>query len=273
MATPEPVDSSLWLALTAYVDWPAGDEDRLPGLGTGWTDAGTSFLYAGSSTNVPGGEAWTDEAGEAYRAKVLEIQDKVITNGQALERLGRLATAYGEDVAYAKAAIAEFVRAWEPYFVAEPATVEPAAAADVTTFLNGMAERIAARGAGGPADPELPRPELVTPAEVAQLPPQPPQRPGEPGRQPPPEKVPFPKDLIPPGGKARDVGEELWGHGPDIPKALLGTRTPEQLRQLMSKEDALRLQEFYADVARRIPSNPTAATRVRLLQEVIDAWS
>jgi hypothetical protein len=270
MAAPEPLGNQLWQALTAYVDWPAGDEDRIATVGRGWTDAGTSFLYAGANTNVPAGAAWTDLAGEDYDAATLRLQETVLESGQAMERLGRLATAYGEDVRYAKATITQFVAAWEPYFLQDPATIEPAAAADVTRFLNDMAARIAARSTGGPDNPDGPRPGLVTPEQAAAAPP-PPERPGR--RQPDdlgPEPD-FPDQYRRPDGPRSEVGRELWGAGLKGAREALN-RTPAELRQIISKQKAEDLLEFYAYKARQIPSNETAQVRVELLRKVIEAW-
>lgn len=271
MAIPEPVGNELWTALTAYVDWPAGNEDGIATLGQAWTDAGTSFLYAGGNTNVPEGAAWTDAAGEDYDAATLRLQERVINSGQAMERLGRLATAYGEDVAYTKTALTQFVEQWESRYRADPAAIEPAAAADVTTFISGMADRIAARGAGGPADPELPRPALITPEQAAAAAP-PPERPG---RRPPDDLGPepdFPDQYRRPGGPRNEVGQELWGTGLKGAREGLN-RTPEELRQIISKEKAEALYEFYAYKARQIPSNETAQVRVELLRRAIEAWN
>jgi hypothetical protein len=271
MATPEPVGNELWKVLTAYVDWPAGDEDRLPELGRAYLDAGTTFLSAGGSTTAPAEGTWDDGAGEMYAAKVAELQFKVLPIGEAFKRLGRLAEAYGEDVGYAKAEIARFVADWEPVYRQDPAGVEAAASAHIMFFMNAMAARIANRGITGPDDPDLPRPDLLSPAEAGEaasnLTPEGPgsQRPqGEPKK--------FPKHLIPPGKKASDVGGPLWGRGPDGAWAAVGKNSPEELRKLLSKEAAQELYDFYQDARKFRPNNPTIEPRLILLKEVLDAW-
>lgn len=73
------------------------------------------------------------------------------------------------------------------------------------------------------------------------------------------------------GGTLQQVGGPIWGSG--NPSALIGTRTPTQLRGLASKADAQRLQDFYRSAELAGKGGQTAGARVTLLQEIIDAWS
>ncbi|MCP2260119.1 hypothetical protein LX15_003830 [Streptoalloteichus tenebrarius] len=84
-------------------------------------------------------------------------------------------------------------------------------------------------------------------------------------------RIELPKNLD--GGTAQEVGNRIWGgHGPKIPRELIGKRGPEELRRAATKQDAQRLQDFYRWVEINMPNNPTAPSRVKLCQEVIDAW-
>ncbi|CAM3733858.1 hypothetical protein KIPE111705_22230 [Kibdelosporangium persicum] len=84
-------------------------------------------------------------------------------------------------------------------------------------------------------------------------------------------KIELPKNLD--GGTATEVGEKIWAHGPKLAAELIGKRSPEELRRIASKRDAERLQDFYSWVEKNMPRNPTAPSRVKLCQEIIDAWS
>ncbi|WP_157241391.1 hypothetical protein [Catenuloplanes japonicus] len=66
------------------------------------------------------------------------------------------------------------------------------------------------------------------------------------------------------------VRNPIWGN--DNPVAVIGTRTPEQLRGLASLGDARKLQDFYQGVVNAGVGGKTAPNRVTLLQEIIDAW-
>ncbi|WP_239476097.1 RHS repeat-associated core domain-containing protein [Streptomyces sp. CS090A] len=86
------------------------------------------------------------------------------------------------------------------------------------------------------------------------------------------------------GGRMNVVGNKIWGNSD--PGELIGTRTPDALRKLASRGDAEKLQDFYQGAVNagkggaagrgaqnsRSPVN-TARNRVKLLQEIIDAWS
>ncbi|MGC0422487.1 polymorphic toxin-type HINT domain-containing protein [Embleya sp. AB8] len=85
------------------------------------------------------------------------------------------------------------------------------------------------------------------------------------------------------GGTVPGVGNKIWGNSD--PEALIGTRSDVELRGLASVGDARKLQDFYAGAvnagrggaAGRGPQNSrspvnSAANRVTLLQEIIDAW-
>ncbi len=86
------------------------------------------------------------------------------------------------------------------------------------------------------------------------------------------------------GGRMNVVGNRIWGNSD--PGDLIGTRSPEALRALASRSDAEKLQDFYqgavnagkGGAARRGAQNSrspvdTARNRVKLLQEIIEAWS
>ena len=81
-------------------------------------------------------------------------------------------------------------------------------------------------------------------------------------------RVEMPKDLE--GGSLQEVGGRIWGSGD--PTALIGTRSPEQLRGVASKSDAEKLQDAYKSAANAGKGGRTAPARVRLAQEIIDAW-
>lgn len=72
------------------------------------------------------------------------------------------------------------------------------------------------------------------------------------------------------GGSLQDVGGPIWRHGD--PSALLGTRSPSELRALASQSDAVKLRDFYQAAADAGRGGTTAPIRVQLAQEIIDAW-
>lgn len=72
------------------------------------------------------------------------------------------------------------------------------------------------------------------------------------------------------GGSLQEVGGPIWGHG--NPAGLLGTRSPEVLRGLASRSDAVKLRDLYQAAADAGRGGATAPIRVRLAQEIIDAW-
>lgn len=72
------------------------------------------------------------------------------------------------------------------------------------------------------------------------------------------------------GGSLQEVGGPIWGHGK--PAALIGTRSPDVLRGLASRADAVKLRDFYQAAAEAGRGGETAGLRVRLAQEIIDAW-
>jgi RHS repeat-associated protein len=72
------------------------------------------------------------------------------------------------------------------------------------------------------------------------------------------------------GGTLQQVGNPIWGNSD--PLALIGTRSPAQLRGLASLGDARKLQDFYAGANKMGTGGTTAPNRVILLQEIIDAW-
>ncbi|WP_344111576.1 hypothetical protein, partial [Nocardioides humi] len=72
------------------------------------------------------------------------------------------------------------------------------------------------------------------------------------------------------GGTLQEVGGPIWAHG--NPESLLGTRSPEVLRGLASRSDAIKLRDFYQAAADAGRGGSTAPIRVRLAQEIIDAW-
>ena len=73
------------------------------------------------------------------------------------------------------------------------------------------------------------------------------------------------------GGTIQQVGGRIWGSG--NPEHMIGTRTPQQLRDLASRGDAEKLQDFYRSAQLDGKGGATARNRVTLLQEIIDAWS
>lgn len=72
------------------------------------------------------------------------------------------------------------------------------------------------------------------------------------------------------GGSLQDVGGPIWRHGD--PSSLLGTRSAAELRALASQSDAVKLRDFYQAAADAGRGGSTAPIRVRLAQEIIDAW-
>ncbi|MFI6899108.1 polymorphic toxin-type HINT domain-containing protein [Streptomyces sp. NPDC050256] len=72
------------------------------------------------------------------------------------------------------------------------------------------------------------------------------------------------------GGTLQEVGGRVWGSGD--PSHLVGTRSPTELRGLASRGDAEKLQDFYQSAALAGKGGKTAPARVRLTQEIIDAW-
>ncbi len=85
----------------------------------------------------------------------------------------------------------------------------------------------------------------------------------------------FPKHLIPNGGKASDVAGHVWGAGPKqaADKALqMRSMSPEDLRGLLSRNDAYDLHAFYTLAKRDNPGNVSAAIRVQMLRRILDAW-
>ncbi|MFJ8583011.1 hypothetical protein [Micromonospora sp. NPDC093277] len=72
------------------------------------------------------------------------------------------------------------------------------------------------------------------------------------------------------GGTLQEVGGRIWGSG--NPSHLIGTRSPAELRALASRGDAEKLQDFYQSAALAGKGGKTAPARVRLTQEIIDAW-
>jgi len=66
------------------------------------------------------------------------------------------------------------------------------------------------------------------------------------------------------------VGNPIWANSD--PESLIGTRSPEELRELASLSDAQKLQDFYQGAANAGRGGSTAPNRVLLLQEIIDAW-
>ncbi|MFD9339074.1 polymorphic toxin-type HINT domain-containing protein [Streptomyces sp. NPDC060028] len=72
------------------------------------------------------------------------------------------------------------------------------------------------------------------------------------------------------GGTPLEVGGRVWGSGD--PSRLVGTRSPTELRGLASRGDAEKLQDFYQSAALAGKGGKTAPARVKLTQEIIDAW-
>ncbi|MFE4175920.1 polymorphic toxin-type HINT domain-containing protein [Streptomyces sp. NPDC056909] len=72
------------------------------------------------------------------------------------------------------------------------------------------------------------------------------------------------------GGTLQEVGGRVWGSGD--PSHLVGTRSPTELRGLASRGDAEKLQDFYQSAALAGKGGKTAPARVKLTQEIIDAW-
>lgn len=76
---------------------------------------------------------------------------------------------------------------------------------------------------------------------------------------------------LPSGGTVRGVGNRIWGRGTPDPDRLAGM-TDEQLRGLASLNDAKTLNAMYRAAGPSVPNNATAPLRVKLSQQVIDAW-
>lgn len=84
-------------------------------------------------------------------------------------------------------------------------------------------------------------------------------------------KLPFPGDLVPKGMTPASYGNTIWGAGPAEATALMGARSADELRAIgLAPASAARWQDFYANVARLNPRNPSAQPRVELLQDVIN---
>ncbi|GGT22504.1 hypothetical protein GCM10010286_55080 [Streptomyces toxytricini] len=68
----------------------------------------------------------------------------------------------------------------------------------------------------------------------------------------------------------QDVGGRIWGNGD--PSGRMGTRKPQELRELASRGDAEKLQDFYQNAVLAGRGGKTAPVGVQLTQEIIDAW-
>lgn len=165
---PPPDWGGLWPAVRPLVTWPVTDEDRIRnGLGPNWTNAGASLLYASaprSTDNLTTG--WPDDGGDEYQAKIRALRGEAAKAGAEMHHLGTLATAFAEDVAHTKTSISDLIKkhAWAychmtnffgwPDHEGKQRLVNQLAAA-INEFVDVMAARIAARGAGEP-EPPLP---------------------------------------------------------------------------------------------------------------------
>ena len=108
MPVPPPPDwGGLWSAVQPLVTWPVTDEDRVrDGLARNWTNAGASFMYASAprtSDNLTTG--WSDVVGQEYQARIRALRGAAATAGTQMHNLGRLATAFADDVAHTKTSI------------------------------------------------------------------------------------------------------------------------------------------------------------------------
>lgn len=165
MAVEQPPNTfGLWAAVQAGAHWPLGDEDRMRELGRAWNDAGATFEHGGASMGVNVTSAWPDSAGGMFGSKVTAQQNTTIGAGQAMRRLGELATGYGDDLASAKTAISTMITKNIPLYgklvtflgapddQARQQFVARLTAA-INTYLDQMAARISARGAGAATGP------------------------------------------------------------------------------------------------------------------------
>lgn len=169
MPVPPPPDwGGLWPAVQPLVTWPVTDEDRIHnGLAPNWTNAGASFLYASASrTSDYVTTGWSDDDGHDYQARILALRGAAATAGAEMHDLGRLAAAFADDVAHTKTSISDLIKkhAWAychmtNFFgwpdVERKQLLVNQLAASINEFIDVMAARIAARGAGEP-EPPLP---------------------------------------------------------------------------------------------------------------------
>lgn len=175
MPVQEPADSELWQAVRPLTQWPRTDEDRVDRLAQGWNSAGAGFLYVGSgSDGTPPGNvnpAWPDAAGADFQAARLALRKRVSTTGQEMKHLSWLAGEFAFDVGYTKNSIAALVRQGDAVW----ATLQSfpfgpdhearrllviEVAGKINGFLDLMAARVAARGAGQVEQPLPDAPDL-----------------------------------------------------------------------------------------------------------------
>ncbi|GAA2826987.1 WXG100-like domain-containing protein [Crossiella cryophila] len=284
MAIQEP-DSGLWNEVRPRTEWPATDETMMRELSRSWAKTGATFERIGAEQpDARLVSGWTDGNGGTFRGKVEKLRGLVFANGVRMKELSWLTEQYGNDVAHAKTEIRAFIANREPFyaqvnglfgFFADAQAKETLlreVANTINIFLAEMAGRIGAR-AQGAADlvlPDLVDSALDPPEGGGAIPP--PLNPRGRGRRGdrPKNTAPRPEVPVLDGGSLAGVGRKIWAN--NNPSALIGTRTPEQLRALASRSDAVQLRDFYQAAADTNRGAETAPARVRLAQEIIDAW-
>ncbi|MGO1056128.1 WXG100-like domain-containing protein [Crossiella sp. CA198] len=286
MAIQEP-DSGLWNEVRPRTEWPATDETMMQELARTWARTGATFeRVGGEQPDARLVSGWTDGNGGTFRDKVATLRGLVFANGVRMKEISWLTEQYGNDVAHAKTEIRAFIANREPFyqqvnglfgFFADAQAKETLlreVANTINIFLAEMAGRIGAR-AQGAADlllPDLVDSALDPPEGGGVIPP--PLNPRGRGRRGDRPKNTAPRPDVPvlDGGSLTGIGRRIWGNGPDVADALLGTRTKDELRALASRSDAAKLRDFYQAAVDTDRGGTTAPTRVRLAQEIIDAW-
>lgn len=76
---------------------------------------------------------------------------------------------------------------------------------------------------------------------------------------------------LPSGERAGVVGNRIWGRGTPSPTRLHGL-SPDELRAIASREDAVQLRDWYAAAEAAETGGKTAPVRVGLADQIIAAW-
>lgn len=83
-------------------------------------------------------------------------------------------------------------------------------------------------------------------------------------------RLPFPRDVLPPGVGPNKWGKEVWGSGAKGARELIGTRSAGELRELgLTVEKATKLREFYESAGQFGRGAEAARARVELMDDII----
>lgn len=124
MTQPAPAWSDLWRDVITYhpeVQWPVSDEVGLQLLGENWMELGSSYVTAGDSY-LAGDEAldtaWPEgTGGDAYRKQVDTVRTTSVTDGEEMQTVGMLTTAFADDVREVKNAIDVLISQREEFYL------------------------------------------------------------------------------------------------------------------------------------------------------------